>query len=66
VTTIVERVATSLLAVSGRQAISDLYDAAIIAAGLGKLDVADSLVAIAKAVERVALEGAPATLSVTT
>jgi hypothetical protein len=44
--------AESLLAVSGRRVIADLYGAATAARQLGKLDVAGSLIEIAEAAER--------------
>jgi hypothetical protein len=53
VTTILEKLAVRLLAISGRQAIFDLYDAASTAYGSGKPDVAGSLIEIAESADRV-------------
>jgi hypothetical protein len=50
-------IAASLLAVSGRRAIADLYGAAAAACQLGKPDVAGSLIEIAEAAERQWMRG---------
>jgi hypothetical protein len=47
-----EKLAESMLAVSGQRAILNLYDAADTASRLGKLEVAASLIAIAETAER--------------
>ena len=50
-----ERLAESILAVSGERAISDVYGAADTAFKLGKLEVAASLSEIAEAIERLSM-----------
>ncbi len=50
--TIAEKLAASLLAVSGRQAISDIYGAVATAYERGKPEVAGALIEIAEAAER--------------
>ena len=52
VATTAEKLAASLLAVSGRRAISDIRLAIVTARGLGRPDVAASLTEIAEAAER--------------
>jgi hypothetical protein len=52
VATMAEKLAASLLAVSGRRAISDIRLAIVTACGLGRPDVAASLTEIAEAAER--------------
>jgi hypothetical protein len=50
-----ERLAESMLAISGERAISDLYGAADTAFKLGNLEVAASLSEIAQAIERLSI-----------
>ena len=50
--TIAEKLAASLLAVSGRRAIADLHTAAALARDLCRPDIAESLAEMAEAAER--------------